>query len=206
MQVAREKLSVLGQEYGPYVSTTGDIKYVYKFDVPKVIAIHEDFQSFEPALWVDNGIVSVIALNSGYIERNFDTSLAGLLEYFGRPEEIWLKLVTDTQSMPHYELDLFYPKKGILINSTGDAQSKDNILFLCPEDFRRGVFPPSITLFSSSNNLSYRKLAQLIGLTTIDDYHLLSDSSSNYDEEDFFNDYIDPMAQSCINIDLDKSP
>ena len=204
-QEARAKLSPLGQEYGPFIQK-GIPRYDYSWPVPEEIAVTPNFPYFESGLWVKNGLVSVISLNSHFIQRDFDYSLANLLKIFGVPEEIWVKIVTDTQYEPLYEIDLFYPAKGLLLNATGNAKINESTISICPQEFQRGNFPPAIMLFSPSEGYSFELLGEITGQIDVENYHLLRDLTDNYNENDFYNVYIDQTSSTCIDVDLTKIP
>lgn len=164
---------------------------------------------FEPTIWTQEGFVSALGLNSGWIMESFDHSLSGILNNYGQPEEIWLKVDTDTMNLPHYELDLFYPHKGILMNSTGNASSiNEKAITICPKDFRRGEFPPAILVWDPSKVYTYNKLGSdlLGGSRDIGgkEFQLLREVSTDIDEKEFFRTYQNPKVDKCFVIDLSK--
>lgn len=166
----------------------------------------------ESVLWVKDGFVRAIALNASWIKEDFDYSLSGILRTLGQPEEIWIKVNTDTMmDLPFYELDLFYPSKGILINSSGEARAVNDIaVTICPKEFRRGKFPPGILLWDPSHLYSYQEIGSdlLGGSRDIggESFYLLRKIAFDFNEEDFYNAYKDPTINDCFDIDMDKLP
>jgi hypothetical protein len=204
---ARAKLSPLGQIFKPLIQN-GVERYDFELIVPEEI---DPLGYFWPTLWVKNGVVTAIGLNSGWISRDFDYSLAGLLSTFGRSEEIWLELYPKSiDDKPHYELDLFYPTKGILLNATGNAQVQGDIMTICPREFRRGQYPPAVLFWWSPEEISYKSFgfSVLGGLTNMDtsDFYLLEDLTKNFDETAFYRTYLDSETTACFDVDLTKLP
>lgn len=202
---AHEILAPLGPTWQFIVNETLDV-YTFEFDVPKNMDLLEYLES---DLWVKDGLIRAISLNTSWIEEDFDYSLSGILNIIGQPEEIWIKVNTDTMDLPLYVLDLFYPSKGILINSTGEARAVDNIaVTICPKEFRRGNFPPAILVWNPSRIYSYKNIgSDLLGESRDiggEGFHPLGELSIDIDEEEFFNIYQDPMVDKCFDIDVTK--
>jgi hypothetical protein len=205
-QEAREKLSPLGELTKP-MTKKGVQRYDYYFVVPENV---DPLGYIEPALWIEKEVVKAIGLNTGWITSNFDYSLSGLLERFEQPEEIWVYLVTDSMFEPHYEIELFYPTKGVMLSASGNAKIQGQFLTLCPQDFRIGDFPPAIVLWSPAEKVTYKDFdsSVLSGLTSGLDqkYYLLRNLTRGFGEAAFYQTYLDPETTACFDVDLTKLP
>lgn len=203
-EAAREKLSPLGLVSGKSINKNLEF-YEFEFIIP--VEVDPSGLGFiDSTLWVRDGIVTAISSNTGWIKKSFDYSLSELLKTFGQPEEIWIKVNTDTMGLPHYELDLFYPSKGIKLNSTGDASAENSrSIMICPKSFRRGEFPPAILLWDASIEYTYKNLStELLGGsrdTGGEDFYRLENVVPNLDEAMFFNTYQNASTNRCIEID-----
>lgn len=204
---AREKLSPLGFVFRRLINENLEI-YEFEFVVPvEVDPLGLGF--IDSTLWVRDGYVTAISSNTGWIMRDFDYSLSELLKTFGQPEEIWIKVDTDTMDLPIYELDLFYPSKGIQLNSAGDASAENKrSVTICPKEFRRGEFPPAILIWDASIEYAFKDLStELLGGSRDiggEGFELLEDVAVDFDEEQFFNTYQNASTNRCIEIDVTK--
>lgn len=206
-KAAREKLSPIGLVSGKSIGKNLEI-YEFDFIIP-VEADSLGLGFIDSTLWVKDGFVTAISSNVGWINKYFDYSLSGLLKTLGQPEEIWIKVNTDTMDLPHYELDLFYPSKGIRLNSTGDASAENNgSVTICPKEFRRGEFPPAILLWDASIEHTYKNLSAVLlgGSREIggEGFDLLENVAVDFDEAEFFNTYQNVSTNRCIEIDVAK--
>lgn len=202
---ARTKLAPLGWMSGPY-GEGETVHYEFSFDVPEAL---DTLEYFGPKLGIKGGIVVGIGINSRWIESDFDYSLAALLQAFGSPDEIWLKVVTDVPAEPYYDIDLFYPTKGILLSASGPLQMDDTRVIICPQEFRLGLFPPFLMLWDPAMNLRYQSISySTMGSRVLDisDYHLLEEFSDDFDSEDFYATYLDPQTTICFGIDPNNLP
>jgi hypothetical protein len=203
-EAAREILAPLGSLTGKTISENLDIYYFYA----KFRSNSDPFPLISFMFWVKDGFVTAISLNTGSIRQDFDYSLAGILENFGEPQEIWIKINTDTMDLPHYELDLFYPSQGLLFNSSGDAiEINDDFVTICPKEFRWGEYPPALIVWDPSTEYSYKNLGNKLlgGLKAFDskDFSLFKDLSQDMDEKAFYDTYRNPTTSDCIDIDVD---
>jgi hypothetical protein len=204
-QEARTKLSRLGHISRPFGGKEV-VRYEFSFVIPAEI---DSSGSFEPDIGVKDDIVVGISLNSRWVRGDFDYSLAGWLQVWGTPGEIWLKVVTTAPSEIQYEMDLFYPAKGILLNVTGIAQAHGDSLSICPQTFKRDIFPPALVLWSPSKNITYQTMfSDLLGKTIVDQnkFSLLEKLTDNFGPGDFYETYRDPKATACFDIQRAKLP
>lgn len=196
---ARSKLSIISSEMGPFIKA-GLPAYDYSFDVPmNVDPLGLGF--FEPRLWVDHNTIYGINLNTGWIQKGVDYSLSFVLKEFGKPNEIWIDLETDVQDKPHYELDLFYPFLGLLFNSTGDGEFIGSGVEICPQGFRRGLFPAAVTLFPPRVEISYVELKNLLFDWSANEFDFIKliSISDGFDETEFYQTYQDPNTNICFH-------
>lgn len=201
-----ERLAPLGYVAPPIVHEN-ITRYEFEFAVPTELS---SLGYFWPELAVKNDVVTAISINSSYIEHNFDYSLTGLLKSFGVPEEIWIKPTVESMTnVPFYEIRLFYPAKGILISANGDAEIRDNNFIICPNEFKLENYPPSIILWSSQQKVRFHDFGlSVLGNLTWDTngYYQLKELTTEFNEKDFYNTYVNSASEGCFALDLNKIP
>ncbi len=204
---ARSELALLGELFGPF--DRGPIAwYDFAIAVPKTL---DPLGYFEPSIGVRNGVVEIISLNGQWVWSGFDYSLAGLLQTFGQPDEIWLK--TNADSPPEhgvpYDLDLYYGSKGVLFNATGRGTKQGDQIVICPQPFRLGAFPPGIVLWSPAESKTHAELLRWIvrgNFSNTQGYLPLEQVSVDFRREDFVATYAQANAASCFNIQPSTTP
>lgn len=200
-QDASTFLSSLGQIYGP-----GGTYKVASYSVV-FAGVDKPIGDISPIFWVENGVVKAIGINSSWVRQDFDSSLSGLLETFGGPEEIWIRPIAESSDdQPFYYLVLLYPSKGILVNLTGTAESQDQYLIVCPQDiFSRSLVPPQLLLWDPKVQLTFDQF----GKHLIDDdlgwvmneYRPLQEVSvDKLTNVEFYNIYSEPNTKTCMNV------
>jgi hypothetical protein len=176
------------------------------FMVPTISAGGYDDNYFSPWIFVKDGTVLTISINSGWISRDFDYSLAAFLKMLGKPGEIRLKVIMDLppENSPEYYMDLFYADKGILISTNGTAEGGESTLRICPQEYRNGVFPPALTLWSPSLKITYDEVPTSlfagIGEWNPSEYHLLDDLTNGFGSAEFYKTFVDANATKCFEI------
>ena len=194
-------LASLGAIYGPR-GTSRVADYAVSFE-----RFDDPIGFFVPRFWVENGVVKAIGVNSSWISRNFDYSLSGLLQSFGVPEEIWIRPIAESHDgQPFYDLVLFYPSKGILVNFDGNAELQAQYMNICPQDFfsrsnlSRGYSWSSKEQVSFDSDFGKRLVDDDLGWE-MDEYRLLQDvSPDRRTNAEFYDTYSDPDTESCIKI------
>lgn len=203
---AYERLAPLGYVASPLIHEN-ITRYEFEFTVPTELS---SLGYFWPELVVKNDVVTAISINSSYIERDFDFSLSGILKTFGVPEEIWIKPTVESMTnVPFYEIRLFYPAKGVLISANGDAEIKDNLFIICPNEFKLDIYPPSIVLWSSQQKVEFNDFGlSVLGNLTWDTngYYQLKNLTTEFNEKNFYNVYINPVSEGCFALDVNKIP
>jgi hypothetical protein len=105
------------------MTSSVDVMHHYNFTVtpPKEIDFYDEGKwSF--ALTVSNGIMMGIDAEAWNLKPFSKPTLAQILDAFGKPHELWIK-VSQHQIGPYtFHLDLFYPKIGILVTGKGNAK------------------------------------------------------------------------------------
>lgn len=198
-----------------YTNTKGGIT-LYEFvfvipegmDLPTARGREGDFYSyyFNPSIFVQSETVLAIDLSAGWISRDFDYSLAGLLQMLGKPEEIWLRLITDVppEYGPEYEIRLFYPDKGILLSSGGRAAWQQNKLRICPQEHWTDIFPPGIMLWPPNLDVAFQDIntSLLGGMRNLhlDKHVLLEDLAKDFNSTDFYETYLNPKTTMCFEV------
>jgi hypothetical protein len=201
----------LWADLSTFVSSVGGIYYQY--GTPTIVRYDISFEKFDvpiggisPRIWVENGVVKAIGINSSWVSWDFDYSLAGLLQSFGIPEEIWIRPVAESMD-PFYYLVLMYPSKGILVNLLGDAEKQDQRLIVCPQEiFSRSPFPPQLLLWNPNEQVTFdndfgkRLIDDDLGWV-MEEYRLLQEvTSDNLTNKEFYDTYGEPNEDTCINV------
>lgn len=201
---ARSKLSVIGPEFGPFLVTRIP-SYQYSFRVSMALD-PLDLGFFEPRIWVEDGMVYGINLNTGWIQKGVKYTLPLVLREFGEPEEIWIRVQTDVQDKPLYELALFYPHLGLLFNSSGEGEFISSGVKICPQTFKHGIYPAAITLYTPNLQVSFEELQASLFDWTHNDFLLveLSSITDGYDEAAFYETYVVPNTSACFEVEGSK--
>lgn len=192
-----------------YFSTFGIIYGPGGTDKIPTYAVGFEGTDMSPSFWVQDDIIKAIGTNSSWVQKDFDHSLSGLLRELGIPEQIWIDSQTDVpDNQPYYHLVLFYPSKGVLVELDGNAEFSDNYSVLCPQNiFSRSPYPPRMLLWNPKekavfNNFGNELLDDDLGWVVYR-YKLIQDISvNNISNEEFYNLYIDPTTNNCINLFL----
>lgn len=200
-QDASAFLSSVGQINGP-----GGTPKIPSYGVVFIEGVENPIGGFTPIFWVENRIVKAIGINSGWVRRNFDYSLSGLLRSFGVPEEIWIRAVAESMD-PFYYLVLMYPSKGILVNLLGDAEKQDQQLVVCPQDiYSRSPFPPQLLLWNPKEQVTFdndfgkRLIDDDLGWV-MNEYRLLQEvASDKLTNAEFYKIYSEPNTDTCMNV------
>lgn len=209
MQDALQILAPLGTTYGPRVRNDF-LKFEFEFSMPVAI---DDPQGvfggkFSPSVFIKDNRVVAISLNAAWVKRNFDYSLAGLLQAFGPPDEIWLRAFPENE--PHYTINLFYKGRGIEFGATGNATVQDNTFTICPQNFMLGIYPPGVFLWQPNGEITYRNRGGVLtggsAFKDADHFVLLDKVASDFNTQKFYETYLSPSTTTCFDIDLTKLP
>jgi len=206
-QEAYKSLSPLGSIGLPHIRN-GVKRYELSLTVPKT-TYAEGY--IEPVIYVKDDIVTAIALNSSWVRSDFKYSLAGLLNTFGVPDEIWLEIDTDTMFEPSYDIVLFYASRGFFVSADGNAQERGDVLRICPQKFRiSDKFPPGLMLWSPLEKITYKTLGpSLLGgyiNQSREGLFLLEELTNSFGREDFYEVYRDPKTTACFDINRANLP
>jgi hypothetical protein len=201
-QDASAFLSLVGEIHGP-----GGTPKIPSYGVVFSEKIEKPIIGFMPIFWVENGVVKAIGINSSWVSRNFDYSLAGLLQSFGVPEEIWIRPIAESSDdQPYYYLVLLYPSRGILINVLGNAERQDQHLVVCPQDiFSRSPFPPQLLLWNPKVQVTFDQFGkQLIDDDlgwVMNEYRPLQEvSTDKLTSMDFYEIYSVQNTKTCVSV------
>jgi hypothetical protein len=211
LQEGFQILSPLGLVHGPFLRAA-IAHYEFKYPVPRELDPSGVFQGiFTPGIYVKGGTIIAININAGWVSRNFDYSLAGILKAYGSPDEIWLKLTPESMDQPRYTIELFYGGKGMEFSANGMATVQGNIFTVCPQDFRLDIYPPGVLLWHPSDEITFKNRGEVLAgggilSTEFEDYLLLDDISNNFSTRLFYETYLDPHSTTCYEIDLSKLP
>jgi hypothetical protein len=199
-------LAPLDTESRPFETTLGS-RYDFEFAVPPGL---QGQVYLGPSIAVKNGQVIGISLNSSAIRRDFDYSLAGWLQALGMPEEIWLFVQFDTMAVPQYELDLFYPSKGIMVNGTGFTEARGDEFVICPVPFQRGNFPNAVVLWSPELDIDHDNIMEYVlghkRDRLIVEFRPLEDWTDNWGPEEFHATYAVANTSACFEVHSPTTP
>ena len=199
---AAQFLSRIGTIYGP----GGNVA------VPSYGPVFEDLEGdlgdMSPTFRVRGGIVIAILTNSGWVSRDFDYRLSGLLTFFGIPQEIWIEAVKNpSDDQPFYNLALWYPEKGAFLELFGNATLEGGNLSLCPQEyFTRYPYLPYLTLWDLAEEVDFKQFGRnFLGDENgwnHDFYQPLEMNSIDHlTNKDFYDIYREPGTDTCILVE-----
>ena len=202
-QDTKNFLLTLGVDIGKQYGTSR----IARYDVYFGIVPDATVENIYPGIWIQNGVVKAIGINSSWVSRDFGYSLSELLIRFGIPEEIWVNPVTDVgDDKPFYYMVLMYPSKGILVDFTGIIEKNEDHLSVCPQNiFSHSPYPPAILLWNSIEQAPFEKFGEEIldddlGWIT-NEYRLLQDISPNkLSNSEFHKLYSNATQEECLSI------
>lgn len=182
----------------------GRVIYTFIYQVPRKIDDLPD--QLSSSFIVEEDKVQAISVGSRWVARDFDYSLAGLLEHLGKPTDIWLRLFPESvDGIPHYDMQIFFLDKGVWVWLNGDATIKNETMTICPADpignpTPRGLFMWNLEKAKSSIDMQKTfKFFWADGLK-LDHYKLLQDVQSDIDNEGFYENYLDPLSTKCFSV------
>jgi hypothetical protein len=191
----------------PYYKGKGII--ITGFNIP--VPVDKDplgIGEFGANVYVQDDLIFAVETNTGRIQRGMDTSLAGLLKVFGPPDEVWINMAPEEQdNRPAYYLDLFFSKKGFLLSGSGLGNIHGDFVRFCPYKFRQGNFPPSVVIFSPLQGFTYESLTDTMfsrEVSHLTKFRLLRELVDGMDEINFYNIYLNPTTQKCLDIQREK--
>jgi len=175
----------------------------------------EEIDLFNMGKWslrfvVSNGIVEGITTRIWYIKSFSTPTVAKILETFGMPKEIWVRVSPRMIGPPFYEMALFYPEGGILVFGKGDAQiiaeePGSLSLSICPQNMPviydvDEHYPMIFHLTLPGKYLSFEELnhSQLYG----EPYRLMDNQITDMNTQRFYEIYLNPLAEECFNLSL----
>lgn len=177
-------------------------QYSYSFEAP----FNEDFPYYDYSyiyIWMLDGKVIFISVNSLDVSESFDFSLSGILKTFGTPSEIWIKPIVYDWESPYYRFDVLFSEQGINLVFGGDFFVDNKELRICLDSGSKDYpyLPPWLLLFSKENINSFNDITELIGPFEPNEYYLLDDIAFGYSVSDFYDQFIVPGANQCIELD-----
>ena len=163
----------------------------------------------------DDLIVGVLSNVTVFEEFSIPT-VSKFLQYFGQPEEIWIRIM-ETLPGAHYVIVLYYPNKGIYISWRGKAEElvgqteKDMTVRFCPQhmpveaDGLIGLWTPILYVFDSHQATSFNEIIDihLAGYLGDAKYFRMLDS---VETEKFYTLYSDSSQKECFPFTYVFSP
>lgn len=181
-----------------------------------LISVYDD-DKWSILMRAENDVVIGFVAGVSLIKEFSAPSLATFLTYFGKPEEIRVRIIESMliDENPDYEVALYYPTKGIFIRWRDESgfvvsQTEKNIMvMICPQympteaDTLKGSYPPFFYLFSPNENMPFNEIIET---------HLSEDPSGSYQPlektniEEFYTMYLDSANENCFPFDYSFSP
>lgn len=175
----------------------------------KVFSSMDPDGQIEARLVAKANLITGIYISSTSVMRSFDHTFAGILNYFGPAEEIWI----DFHGRPgtggeKYDLILFYPSKGVLVRIFGYASEKGGIFSLCPQI--QPTDDPFLYLWSPDNKITLNTIGSDIFLNQINSLNksslqgfvYLKTLIIDFNPSAFYRTFRKPSNDSCIAIDM----
>jgi hypothetical protein len=205
------KLSPLGRTY-LYKSRIG---YFSGFAPREMDPITEPlpggyvYGHIDPSFLMDGDTIRAIDINSRWIGKDFDYSMANLLKLFGKPDEIWVHLQAKGMGDHpiRYFLYIFYKQKGmIFMNGQGTMDEQD--FSLCPQiPSSYDQYPPYLFLWAESETGNFTDMITLFADNDayIEDYRDLTTLNTEMNSmDDFYKTYVNQNNRECFSIRLPK--
>jgi hypothetical protein len=179
----------------------------------KVMPELDDKGEIKPLLITKGDVINGMIINSKWVQKDLDPTLAALLTYLGKPDEIWINafgIIAD-EKYGWYNIDLFYSQKGILIDMAGYLLPKNNNDYmLCPQRSDLLSDTPGLFLWNPNNNkitlktLSGEVFMYLSGLTFeySQEVQPLEKLNPEYTPEKFYDTFTNAPASKCIEINV----
>ncbi len=207
MTTGEKALSILAPLAQVRISEWEDGLFSYGVSA-KFPSAPDPFKNFMASFFVKDNIVIAIRITADDVEPKFDYSLAGILNAFGQPDQIWFKIITDTMNgRPHFDYNLFFASRGINIFINENATIELNFVKVCPQDIlNRNKFPPGMTLWSPAVEIHFDDLPVYVPNLEVAEFRMLEDLTDEIDTKSFFETYRNPKTTKCFRIPLDRIP
>lgn len=161
------------------------------------------------SFFVENEVIRAINVNSRWVKRSSEYSLAGILSVWGEPDDIWIRPFPESiTGIPHYDLNLLYSKKGLVL-SRGVAENQNGLMIICPQNVLSydGV-PPWFILWSEHENVTFSGNDEILRHFAADFGELFVELNdlTGITTEQFYKTYINPGTSECIRFDPPAKP
>jgi len=166
-------------------------------------------EQIEARLVAKANLVTGIYVSSSSVMRSFDHTFAGILNYFGPAEEIWIDFHGRQGSgSEKYDLILFYPVKGVLVRIFGNASEKEGIYSVCPQI--QPTEAPTLYLWSPDKKISlstigsdvFLNLVNSINKSSLQGFVYLKSLIVDFNPSTFYRTFRKPNNDSCIAINM----
>ncbi len=178
----------------------------------KVMPELDDKGEIKPLLITKGDVINGMIINSKWVQKDLDPTLAALLKYFGKPDEIWIYasgIIAD-EKYGWFEMTLFYPNKGVLMDIAGYLLPKKNNDYLfCPQRSDLVSDTPGLALWNPTIKTTLKKLngdvfsyLSALTLENLSGDQLLESLNPEYTPEKFYDTFKDAPTSTCIEIDV----
>jgi hypothetical protein len=168
---------------------------------PTPMEVPYAYELFQSYLIIDDVVQEIEVYNYDFASHYY---LPEFLKTYGQPEEIWIRTEQPgVRSSGPFELVLFYPSQGILMNTPGgDGSIEGNIIRNC----LRNMNWPFLYLWSPEQQKTFIEAEQQY-LTYPDSTFFLSlFEATGMTVEEFYENFIDPETAVCLETPLDLWP
>lgn len=192
-QTAKFFLGTLSTEISTGTESETDREFVVQVYLPVTEELSE-IKELEQSYYVNDGIVEIIQPETPN-EMSL-TIISDVLRTYGQPSEVWI----DTYGYSLGEIDpfrvvLFYPEKGILLRYFDDADFQNDQVVGCFAGYRGAIvlWAPELE-FTFAEALNGTRALGTYG----EQYYKPLEDASEMDVETFYQTYLDPDAETCI--------
>jgi hypothetical protein len=180
---------------GDNISFSAYVRVPLPYEVPYANELSQTYT-------IQEGIVEEIKVYNWDFATHY--YLPEFLNTYGQPEEVWVRTYRQDHRGEPFELALFYPSQGILMNTPGGGGGgiEGNILRNC----LRGMNWPFLYLWSPENQMTFIEAQRRYLSDPGEGYYLPLYDATGMTVEEFYENFRDPDTTTCLETPLDLWP